>query len=62
MLCHSSILSSVFVNEAPCVLVIRITSNPLQELKATLLEVMHSCLVSRYQWEGRWLRFKDLHF
>ena len=47
MLCHSSILSLVFVNEAPCVLITRIISNLLQELKARLVKVLHSCLVSR---------------
>ena len=59
---YSSILPSVFVNEAPCALIAKIKSNQLEGLEATILKILHSCLVSRYQWEGRCLRLKTSSF
>ena len=58
----SCILPSIFVNEAPCALIAKIKSNQSQEREATLLEVLHSCLMSRYRWEGRCLRLKTSIF
>ena len=63
---YSSILSSVFVNEAPPTLIGQTTSNQSQGQEATLSKVQHSCLMSRYRWEGRCLRlttstFKPCH-
>ena len=59
---YSSILPSVFVDGAPCVFIAKTKSNPSQEREATLLEVLHSCLMSRYRWEGRCLRLKTSTF
>ena len=46
-------LPSVFVNEAPHVPIAKTKSNQSQEREATLLEVLHSCLMSMYRWEDR---------
>ena len=60
---YESILPLVFVNGAPRALIVKTKSNQSQEQEATILEVLHSCLVSRYRWEGRRLRLKlNLHF
>ena len=37
-------------------------SNQSQGWEATLLKVLHSCLMSRYQWEDRCLRLKTSTF
>ena len=50
---HPSILPSFFINEPPYALIAKTKSNQSQGPEATL-----SCLISRYQWEGRCLRFK----
>ena len=55
---YSSILPSVFVDEAPRVLIAETKSNQSQDREATLLEVLHYCLVYRYRWEDRRLRLK----
>ena len=52
----------VFVNESLRALKANTKSNQSQGLEATLLEVLHSCLISRYQWEGRCLRLKASPF
>ena len=54
----SSVLSLVFVNEAPRALVTKTTSSQSQGQEATLLKIIRCCLVSRYQWESRYLRLK----
>ena len=59
---YSSILPSVFVNEAPCALIGKTKSNQSQVHEAILLKVLHSCLVSRYRWEGPCLRLKTSTF
>ena len=59
---NSSILPSVFVNEAPGALMAKTKSNQSQGREATLLKVLHSCLVSRHQWEGQCLRLKTSTF
>ena len=55
---YSSILPSVFVNGAPRALIVETKSNQSQGWEATLLEVLHSCLMSGYRWEVRCLRLK----
>jgi hypothetical protein len=55
---HSSTISLVFVDEAPHTLIVKTKNNQLQRPKATLLKVLHSYLISRYQWEGRCLRLR----
>ena len=59
---YSSLLPSVFVNGAPRALIAKTKSNPSQEQEATLLEVLHSCPMSRYRREGRCLRLKTSTF
>ena len=59
---YSSILPSVFVNGAPCALIAKTKSNQSQGQEVTLAKVLHSCLASRYQWEGRCLRLKTSTF
>ena len=59
---YSPILPSVFVNGAPSGLIAKTKSNQSQGWEATLLEVLYSCLMSRYQWEGRFLRLKTSTF
>ena len=54
----SSILPSVFVGGVPCALMAKTKLNQSQEREATLVEVLQSCLTSRYRWEGRCLRLK----
>ena len=44
---HSSILSSVFVNEASHAFVAKTKSNQSQGQEAKLLKVLHSCLLSK---------------
>ena len=53
-----SVLSSVFVNEAPRALITKTKSSQSQGHQATILKILHYCLVSSYQWEGRSLRLK----
>ena len=55
---HSFTVPLVFVNEAPHTLIAKPKSNHLQRLEGALLKVLHSYLISRYQWEGRCLRLK----
>jgi hypothetical protein len=55
---YSSILPSVFVDEAPRALIAKTKSNQSQGREVTLLKVLHSCLMSTCQWEGRRLRLK----
>ena len=60
---HSSILPSVFVlgaPHAPSKLRLKATNHKGHE--ATLLKVMHGCLMSRYPREGRCLRLKTSAF
>jgi len=52
----------VFVNGVPCAFIAKTKSNQSQGLELTLLKVPHSCLISRYRWEGRCLRFKTPTF
>ena len=59
---YSFILPSVLVNAAPRALIVKTKSNQSQGREATLLNVLHSCLMSRYQWEGRCLRLKTSTF
>ena len=59
---YSSILPSVLVYRAHCALIAKTKSNQSQERKATLLVVLHSCLMSRYRWEGRCLVLKTSTF
>ena len=59
---YSSIVPSVFVNGAPCALIVKTTGNQSQGWEATLLKALHSCLMSRYQWEGQCLRLKTSTF
>ena len=59
---YSSILSSVFVYEAFCALIAKSKNNLSQRREATLLKVLHSCLMSKYRWEGRCLRLKTSTF
>ena len=67
-LCHpqmpyfSFILPSVIVNEVPCGLIAKTKSNQPQGREVTLLKVLHSYLISRYQCEGRCLRCKTSTF
>ena len=49
----SSIIPTVFVNGVPRALVAKTKSNQSQEWEATILEVLCSCFMSRYRWEGR---------
>jgi len=44
--CHSYVLPSVFVDGAPRAFVAKTKSNQSQGPEATLLKVLHSCLVS----------------
>ena len=55
-------LPSVFVDEAPRVLIAKTKSNQSQGREAILLNVLHSCLMSRYQWEGQCLRIESSTF
>ena len=50
------------VNEAPCALIAKTKSNQSQGQETTLLKVLHSYLMSRYRWEGWWLRLKPSTF
>jgi hypothetical protein len=50
------------VNKAPSGLIVKTKSNQSQAREVTLLEVLYSCLMSRYRWEGRWLRLKTSTF
>ena len=50
---HGSWFYRFLVNGAPCTLIAKTKSNQSQEWEATLLEVLHACLMSRYRWEGR---------
>ena len=70
---YSSMLSSVFVNGAPRALkplvvtsphgiLAKTESNQSKEREAIFLEVLHSCLMSKYRWEGRCLRLKTSTF
>ena len=58
----SSILPSVFVNGTPHALVAKIKNNQSQGREATLLKVLHSCLVSRFRWEDMCLRLRTSNF
>ena len=55
---YSSILQSVLVDEASRALIANTKSNQSQGHEVTLLQVLHSFLMSRYRWEGRCLRLK----
>ena len=59
---YSPILLSVFVNEAPSGLIAKTNNNQSQGREATPLEVLYSCLMSRYRWEGQCLRLKTSTF
>ena len=59
---YSYVLSSVFVFGAPRALIAKTKRNQSQEWEATLLEVLHSCLLSRYRWEGRCFTLKTSTF
>ena len=61
---YSSILPSVFVNEASRALIAKTKKQPITRKgrEATLLNVMHSCLMSRYRWEGQCVRLKTSTF
>jgi hypothetical protein len=50
------------LNGAPSGLIANTKSNQSQGREATLLEVLYSCLMSRYRWEGRCLRPKTSTF
>ena len=50
---YSSILPSGFVDEAPRALIAKIKRYQTQGWEATLLKVLHSCIMSRYRWEGQ---------
>ena len=43
-------------------LIAKTKSNKSQGLEATLLKVLHACLISRYRWEGWCLRLKTSVF
>ena len=58
----SSISPLVFVNGAPHALIAKTKSNQSQKPEATLLKVLHSCLMSRYRWEGQCSRLKTSTF
>jgi hypothetical protein len=63
--CRKSVgllLPLVFVNEAPSGLIAKTKSNQSQGWEATLLEVLYSCLMFRYRWEGWCLRLKTSTF
>jgi hypothetical protein len=47
-----------FFYETLCALIAKSKNNLSQRREATLLKVLHSCLMSRYRWEGRCLRLK----
>ena len=55
---YSFTLPSCFVNEASRALIAKTKSNQSQGWEATLLKVLHSYLISRYQWEGQCLRLE----
>ena len=59
---YSPILAIVFVNGAPRVLIAKIERNKSQERQGTLSKVLHSCLMSRYRWDGQCLRLKTSIF
>ena len=59
---YSPILPSVYGNGAPSGLIAKTKSNQSQGREATLLKVLHSCLMSRYRWEGWCLRLKTSTF
>ena len=52
----------VFVNGALRALIAKTKSNKSQGREATFLKVLHSCLISRYRWEGRCLKLKTSTF
>ena len=59
---YSSILLSVFVDGAPRVLIAKTKSNPSQGAGGDTSKVLHSCLMSKYRWEGECLRLKTFTF
>ena len=59
---YPSILPSVFVNGAPRAFIAKTKSKQSQGQEATLLKVLHSCLMSRDRLEGRCLRLKTSTF
>ena len=50
------------VNGAPCAFIAKTICNQSKRQEVTLLKVLHSCLISRYQWEGQCLRLKASTF
>ena len=60
---YSPILPLDFVNEAPHALIAKTKNNQSQGQEATLLKVLHSCLMPRFRWEeGRCSRLKTSTF
>jgi hypothetical protein len=59
---HSSILPPVFISEAPRAVIAETKNNQSQEHEVALLKVLQSCLMSRYRWEGQFLRLKTSTF
>ena len=59
--CPTTHLSYHRFYAAPRALLAKTESNQSQEREATLLEVLRSCLMSRYRWEG-WCCFKTSTF
>ena len=55
---YLSILPSVFVNGIFCAFITKTKSNLSQGPKTTFLNVLHSCIMFRYQWEVRCMRLK----
>jgi hypothetical protein len=56
-------LTVSFCYAAPCTRIAKTKSNRSQGPKATLLNVLHFCLISRYhQWEGWCLRLETSNF
>ena len=59
---YTFISPSVLVNEAPHAMIAKTNNDQSHGREATLLKVLHSCLMSRYGWEGQCLRLKTSTF
>jgi hypothetical protein len=52
---YSPILPSVFVNGAPRVLISKTKEQPIAKAGGDTFEILYSCLMVRYRWEGRYV-------
>ena len=60
--CPNALLFIYLTITTSCVLTDNTKSNKSQGREVTILRILHSCFMSRYRWEGRYLRLKTSTF